>query len=139
MGLLKDNRNLNMENFKTSYIRKCKASTELQSVWTPKKYDYYGNVNYSVQQIETDDVSIITPDFYWVPSLYQIIDLCRNIPRFKAQEVNDLNLLSKMRISVSSTCCNNYLNSQSMHDFWLMFYMEMTCKKDWNEGANRWT
>jgi len=129
-----------METFNLTYVRKCRASEALQALWVPTKGDYFGNSNYTVVQIPTDEgLPAHEGSIYWVPTLFQLTQLCRNMARMKAQNVNDLTLLSKMRITISSSCCNNYLNSQSMHDFWIMFYMNMEKGKDWNEGSNKWT
>lgn len=129
-----------MESFSESYIKKCKACEDIQKLWNPIYLDNFGNINNNVFQFgDRESARLIDKTLYfWIPSLYQIIDLCRNMDRMKAQKVNDLTLLSKMRISISSSCCNNYLNSQTMHDFWIMFYMTMNHGKEWNEGANKW-
>lgn len=126
-----------METFNVSYIRKCVACKEIQALWTRDEGDYFSNVNNVVSQHTSENG--IPEGSYWVPTLYQLTQLCRNMSRMKALNVNDLTLLSKMRITISSSCCNNYLNSQSMHDFWMMFYMNSEHSKDWNEGANKWT
>lgn len=137
MELRKDRLNLNMENFSITYIRKCRASKEIQAMWERKDGDYFANENNVVTQ-NCPEIGI-PEGSKWVPGLWQMTDICRNMTHMKATNVNDLNLLSKMRITISSSCCNNYLNSQSMHDFWIMFYMNKEHGKDWNEGANKWT
>lgn len=126
-----------MEAFNIIYIRKCRACHEIQSQWARNEGDYFATVN-NVIMLNSAGVTIPEGSI-WIPSLYQIIDLCRNMSFLKETNVNDLNLLSKMRVTISSSCCNNYLNSQTMHDFWMMFYMNKEHSKDWNEGANKWT
>ena len=78
-----------------------------------------------------------TPEFINnTPSLDQLVELCKSIPKFK--EISDLKLISKMRISISNQCCDKYLNHQTIYDFFLLFYMDEKYGKNWYEGANEW-
>jgi len=63
-----------------------------------------------------------------------IIQLCRQ--RFPNK--TDLTLVSQMRIGIQRHYCNNYLNSQSVADFWILFYMAVERKMSWNESTNNW-
>ena len=68
-------------------------------------------------------------------NLDELLDLCRA----QYPQVSDLQLLSKMRVKITSKCCNGYLAHQSMHDFWIIYYMHIKHNKMWVEGDNRWT
>lgn len=72
------------------------------------------------------------------PNLEQLIDLYRNIPKYKEVNLNDLDLLSKMRCCLGNLCCANYIKHQSMHDFWLMAYMKEAQGKEWYDNRNQW-
>lgn len=96
-----------------SYIKKCKNCPELQNI-RPS--------------------SIINGE-YWFPNLEELYTLVKSIPNLNA--VNDLTLLSKLRIGIANLCCDSYLKQQSLYDFFIMFYMKMIHDKEWNESRSQ--
>jgi hypothetical protein len=98
--------------FSQSYKEKCKACQELQAL----KPSSIGSI--------------------WYPTMDELVALVKAMPKFA--EVNDYNLLSKMRIGIAQACCDKYLRHQTLWDYWLMFWMSEKTKKCWHEGAKEW-
>lgn len=65
-----------------------------------------------------------------------LVELCKNLPKYKKKTY--LELLSHFRIGLGRTYCNSYLNSQTMNDLWLMFYIHEKDGRTWVEGKNKW-
>ena len=124
-----------MLNFPKTYIKKCQASKELQLLWKRNEGDYYLD---SLQSKEIRRVvnEAVSEKAFWLPTLEQLIELVREIPRYKNE--SDLNLLSKMRVCISNACCSSFLKHQSMYDFWLIMWYQEKFKFDWYEGRNEW-
>lgn len=71
-----------------------------------------------------------------LPNLDELIQLVKSLPQYK--ETSDYALLSKMRCNIAQCACDKYLRTQSMYDFWLIFYMNVKYRKEWNDGAKKW-
>jgi hypothetical protein len=94
-----------------TYIKKCKVCKELQAL----------------------KPATCTTEI-WYPTLDELLTLVKGLPQLK--NTTDHHLLSKMRCGIAQSCCENYLRGQSMHDFWLLYWMYEAHKKDWYEGRN---
>ena len=65
-----------------------------------------------------------------------LVELCKNLPKYHKKTY--LELLSCFRISIQQQYCSSYLNTQTLNDLWLMFYIFEKDGKIWNEGRNEW-
>lgn len=86
--------------------------------------------------LELQEVKPASVGGVWYPNLQELYDLCKSLPKLK--DTDDYTLLSKMRMGIAQACCDSYLKRQSMHDFWLMFWMFEKMKKCWHGGAMKW-
>ena len=65
-----------------------------------------------------------------------LVELCKELPKYKKKTY--LQLLSNFRIGVSKMCCDSYLETQTLNDLWLMFYVSEKSGWFWNEGSDKW-
>lgn len=65
-----------------------------------------------------------------------LVELCKNLPKYKKKTY--LQLLSHFRVGLSKMCCRSYLETQTMNDLWLMFYIHEKDGRMWNEGRHEW-
>lgn len=66
----------------------------------------------------------------------KLVYLCKQLPKY--QKKTNLQLLSHFRIRLQKMCCDSYLNTQSLNDLWLMFYIFEKDGKTWDEGKSQW-
>ena len=66
----------------------------------------------------------------------ELVELCKELPKYRKKSY--IQMLSHFRISLSRMCCNSFLETQSMNDLWIMFYMKEKEGKMWNEGQHKW-
>ena len=66
----------------------------------------------------------------------EIVELCKELPKYKNKTY--LQLLSNFRIGLSKMCCASYLETQTLNDLWLMFYIYEKDGRIWNEGKHQW-
>jgi len=73
-----------------------------------------------------------------IPPLSQddLVEMCKVLPKY--EDKSYLKLLSCFRVTLSKMCCDSYLNTQTLNDLWLMFYIRETQGKLWFEGSNKW-
>lgn len=65
-----------------------------------------------------------------------LVELCKNLPKY--QKKTYLQLLSNFRIALSKMCCQSYLDTQTLNDLWLMFYINEKDGRIWNEAKHMW-
>ena len=65
-----------------------------------------------------------------------LVELCKNLPKYKKKTY--LQLLSHFRIGLSKMSCDSYLETQTLNDLWIMFYIYEKDGKIWNESKNSW-
>ena len=66
----------------------------------------------------------------------ELVELCKQLPKY--QKKTYLQLLSCFRVGISRTCCNGYLESQTLNDLCLLFYINEAFGWGWFEGKNEW-
>lgn len=66
----------------------------------------------------------------------ELVELCKILPKYKDKSY--LNLLSHFRIAIGKMCCDSYLETQTLNDLWIMFYMLEVEGKVWYDGKNEW-
>lgn len=71
-----------------------------------------------------------------VLSMDEMVLLCKGLACFTT--CTDLKLVSKMRIGIAEMYCDTYLNTQSIWDFWIMFYVRFAFGKEWHDGKHAW-
>lgn len=63
-------------------------------------------------------------------------DLIKKIPG--NENCTDYKLLSKIRIGASQACCDSYLQTQSILEFFIIYYMYTKYHKEWDNGKGKW-
>jgi hypothetical protein len=66
----------------------------------------------------------------------ELVELCKNLPKYRKKTY--LQLLSHFRISLGKMCCDSYLETQTLNDLWIMFYMNEKEGKIWYESKRKW-
>lgn len=66
----------------------------------------------------------------------EIVELCKKLPKY--QKKSYLQLLSNFRIGLQRMCCESYLETQTLNDLWLMFYIFEKSGWIWIEGRGEW-
>ena len=66
----------------------------------------------------------------------ELVEMCKNLNKYKDKSY--IQLLSNFRISLGKMYCNSYLETQTLNDLWLLFYIKETQSKTWYEGKNKW-
>lgn len=92
-----------------------------------KEYNQMFNETY-IEKCNALNISPKTQD--------ELVELCKNLSKYKDKSY--LQLLSNFRIGIGKMCCSSYLETQSLNDLWLMFYMMETEGKIWVEGQHKW-
>ncbi len=67
----------------------------------------------------------------------ELVELCMALPKFKKKKTY-LQLFSHFRIGLQRLCCDSYLDTQNMHELWLIFYIKETQNLIWDEGTAKW-
>lgn len=101
-------------HFVTDYEYDALTNRDLTNVDSSYKYKYIGQ-NFADAFRETKELII------WLPTQEQLQDLLRQLPKYR--ETRDIALLSKMRTHMSKEYCNTFLNTCSISEMWLCFYM----------------
>jgi len=65
-----------------------------------------------------------------------LVKSCKSLPKYKNKTY--LQLLSYFRIGISKMYCESYLETQTLNDLWLMFYMKEKGNQIWYEEKNKW-
>lgn len=65
-----------------------------------------------------------------------LVELCKNLPKYKKKTY--IQILSYFRVGLSRTYCDSFLETQSMNDLWILFYIYEKDGRIWNEGKNKW-
>lgn len=66
----------------------------------------------------------------------EIVELCKNLPKY--QKKTYLQLLSNFRVCLQKIYCVSYLETQTLNDLWLLFYIYEKDGKTWNECKLQW-
>ena len=64
----------------------------------------------------------------------ELVELCKNLAKYKKKTY--LQLLSSFRTGLSKIYCDSYLETQTLNDLWLMFYIYEKDGRIWYEGKN---
>lgn len=86
---------------------------------------------YSKSYLKKCDILIIEP-----LSQDDLVELCKALPKYEKKTY--LQLLSYFRIGLQKMYCDSYLNTQTLNDLWLMFYIKEKDGRMWDEGKSQW-
>lgn len=70
------------------------------------------------------------------PTLDEWQVIIRTVSQLK--NITDYELLSKLRIGIAQSCCDGYLRTQTIYDYYIIWYMHVKYDKSWYNGAGQW-
>lgn len=71
------------------------------------------------------------------PTLDNIIEKLRELPKHTREKTSDLQILSNLRIAISQSCCQSYLGKLSISELFLVGYMKLK-GYEWYDNQGKW-